>query len=223
VYLVFNEGYTATTGGDLVRTDLCEEAIRLARLLATLMPDEPEVLGLLALLLLTEARRAVRAADDGSLVLLPDQDRSCWDRALIAEGQALVTACIRRNRPGPYQIQAAVNAVHGDAPTAAETDWSQILALYDQLLAVSPTPVVALNRAVAVAEVRGPLAGLADVELLDLDGYHHFHATRADLLRRLGRNDEAAEAYDSALALVTNAAERRFLEERRTTLRPGPH
>jgi RNA polymerase sigma-70 factor (ECF subfamily) len=218
VYLVFNEGYTATSGDDLVRADLCDEAIRLARVLAELMPDEPEVAGLLALLLLTEARRTARTADDGSLVLLADQDRSRWDRTLIAEGQALVTACIRRNQPGPYQLQAAVNAVHGDAATASDTDWRQILQLYDQMLAVSPTAVVALNRAVAVAEVEGPAAALAAVDSLDLSGYHLFHATRADLLRRLGRNDEAVDAYEAALALVANAAERRFLEERRQSL-----
>ncbi len=218
VYLVFNEGYTATSGDELVRAELCAEAIRLARVLAELMPDEPEVTGLLALLLLTEARRRARTADDGSLVLLADQDRSRWDRELIAEGQALVTACIRRNQPGPYQLQAAVNAVHGDAATAADTDWSQILQLYDQMLAVSPTPVVALNRAVAVAEVDGPAAALTAVESLDLGGYHLFHATRADLLRRLGRNDEAVDAYEAALALVANAAERRFLEGRRQSL-----
>jgi RNA polymerase sigma-70 factor (ECF subfamily) len=215
VYLVFNEGYTATTGDELVRADLCADAIRLARLLAELMPDEPEVHGLLALLLLTEARRAARTAADGSLVLLPDQDRSQWDRALIAEGQALVAACIRRNQPGPYQLQAAVNAVHSDAPTAADTDWGQILRLYDQLFALSPTAVVALNRAVAVAEVHGPALALAAIDSLDLGGYHLFHATRADLLRRLDRHGEAADAYDAALALVGNAAERRFLTERR--------
>ena len=218
VYLVFNEGYSASAGDALVRADLCAEAIRLARLLAELMPDEPEVHGLLALLLLTEARRAARTAADGSLVLLPDQDRSRWDRALIAEGQALVAACIRRNRPGLYQLQAAVNAVHSDAATAADTDWWQILQLYDQLLALSPTPVVALNRAVAVAEVQGPDAALAAVDSLDLGSYHLFHATRADLLRRLGRADEAAGAYDAALDLVGNAAERRFLEARRRSL-----
>ena len=218
VYLVFNEGYTATAGDELVRADLCAEAIRLGRLLAALMPHEPEVLGLLALLLLTESRRAARVADNGSLVLLPDQDRSRWDRSLIGQGQALVTGCIRRNHPGPYQLQAAINAVHSDAPVATKTDWDQILALYDQLLVLPATPVVALNRAVAVAEVRGPLAGLIDVDALDLDGYHLFHATRADLLRRLGRHEEAAEAYDAALALVANTAERRFLEARRRSL-----
>jgi RNA polymerase sigma-70 factor (ECF subfamily) len=215
LYLIFNEGYAATAGDELVRADLCSESIRLARLLAGLMPDEPEVLGLLALLLLTEARRETRTTADGSLVLLADQDRSRWDRALIAEGHALVRACLRRNQPGPYQVQAAINAVHTDAPTAAGTDWGQILALYDQLLALTPTPVAALNRAVAVAEVRGPAAALAEVDDLDLGSYHLFHATRADLLRRLDRHGEAAVAYDAALALVTNGAERRFLEDRR--------
>ncbi|MDQ3680598.1 MAG: RNA polymerase sigma factor, partial [Actinomycetota bacterium] len=218
VYLVFNEGYSATAGDRLVRADLCAEAIRLARLLAELMPDEPEVHGLLALLLLTEARRAARTAADGSLVLLADQDRSQWDRALIAEGQALVAACIRRSQPGLYQLQAAVNAVHADALTGADTDWAQILQLYDRLLALSPTPVVALNRAVAVAEVHGPAAALAAVDSLDLGRYHLFHATRADLLRRLGRNHEAADAYEAALALTGNAAERRFLQARRRSL-----
>ena len=214
VYLIFNEGYAATAGEDLVRQDLCAEAIRLARLLAELMPDEPEVLGLLALLLLTESRRTARVAADGSLVLLPDQDRSQWDRALIAEGQELVRACLRRGRPGPYQLQAAIAAVHSDAATAADTDWASILALYDQLLARSPSAVVALNRAVAVAEVRGPAAALAEVDALDLEGYHLFHATRADLLRRLGRAEEAAAAYARAAELASNATERRFLEER---------
>src|SRR5437899_7170170 len=204
VYLVFNEGYSASSGDTLVRDDLCAEGIRLARLLAELMPDEPEVIGLLALLLLTESRRRARTAPDGSLVLLPDQDRTRWDGDLIAEGQALVRACLRRNRPGPYQIQAAVNAVHSDAPTAADTDWGQILALYDQLLAVAPTPVVALNRAVALAEVKGPVAALTEVDGLDLDGYHLFHATRADLLSRLGRPAEAAAVYDTAAAPATN-------------------
>jgi RNA polymerase sigma-70 factor (ECF subfamily) len=222
LYLVFNEGYAATGGTDLVRADLCAESIRLARLLAELMPDEPEVAGLLALLLLTEARRRARTAPDGSLVLLPDQDRSLWDRDLIAEGQAIVAACIRRNRPGPYQLQAAINAVHADARSAADTDWAQILASYDLLFALTPTPVVALNRAVAVAEVEGPAAALAALDALELPGYHLLHSTRADLLRRLGRHDDAAEAYDAALALTGNPAERRFLEERRQSLTVTP-
>jgi len=219
VYLIFNEGYSTTSGDGLVRADLCAEAVRLARLLAELMPDEPEVLGLLALLLLSESRRAARTAPDGSLVLLPDQDRTRWDGDLIAEGQALVRACLRRNRPGPYQIQAAVNAVHSDAPTAADTDWGQILALYDQLLVLAPTPVVALNRAVALAEVKGPAAALAEIEGLDLDGYHLFHSTRADLLARLGRHAEAAAAYHRARSLAANAAERSFLDERAAAAR----
>ena len=218
VYLVFNEGYTAAAGDSLVRASLCAEAIRLARLLAALMPDEPEVSGLLALLLLTEARRAARTTPAGDLVLLADQDRGQWDRDLIAEGQRIVRECLRRNQPGLYQVQAAISAVHSDAATAAGTDWRQILALYDQLLAMAPTPVVALNRAVAVAEVYGPAAALDSVDGLDLDGYHLFHATRADLLRRLGRTEEAAAAYDAAIALAENAAERRFLETRRASL-----
>ena len=223
VYLVFNEGYSATSGDALVRTDLCVEAIRLARVLVELMPDEGEALGLLALLLLSESRRAARVAADGSLVLLPDQDRSLWDRTLIAEGQDLVRACLRRNTPGPYQIQAAINAVHSDAPTAADTDWSQVLALYDQLVVVAPSPVVALNRAVAVAEVAGPGAGLAAVDALggELGRYLHFHATRADLLRRLGRRAEAADAYTAALDLATNDAERRFLGARGAAMMVG--
>lgn len=218
VYLVFNEGYTASEGAELVRDDLCAEALRLARLLAGLMPDEPEVAGLLGLLLLTAARRPARTAPDGSLVLLADQDRALWDRAMVAEGQAVVRACLRRNQPGPYQLQAAIAAVHSDAATAAGTDWPQIVALYDQLMAVHPTPVVALNRAVALAEARGPDAGLAAMDSLDLDGYHLLHAARADLLRRLGRDEEAAAAYGSALALVTNDAERRFLQARLASL-----
>jgi RNA polymerase sigma-70 factor (ECF subfamily) len=215
VYLVFNEGYSASGGEVLVREDLCAEAIRLARLLAELMPDEPEVVGLLALLLLTHSRRAARTAADGSLVLLPDQDRSRWDRALAEEGRRLVRGCLRRNLPGPYQIQAAINAVHSDAGTAAETDWDQILRLYDQLMACTPTPVVALNRAVAVAEVHGPGTALTLVDSLDLGDYHLFHATRADLLQRLGRGREAVGAYDAALAVTTNVTERQFLERRR--------
>jgi RNA polymerase sigma-70 factor (ECF subfamily) len=218
VYLIFNEGYRASAGDELVRADVGAEAIRLARVLAELMPDEPEVHGLLALLILSEARRPARMAADGSLVLLPDQDRSRWDRTLIAEGHALVTACIRRNQPGPYQLQAAINAVHTDARTAAETDWGQILQLYDQLLVVAPTPVVALNRAVALAEVDGPAAALGAVDALDLGDYHLFHAARADLLRRLDRHHEAADAYDAALDLVANGVERRYLEARRRAL-----
>jgi RNA polymerase sigma-70 factor, ECF subfamily len=218
VYLIFNEGYAASAGDALVRRELCAEAIRLGRLLAELMPDEPEVMGLLALMLLVDARRPARTTPDGRLVLLADQDRGRWDRERIAEGQAIVRRCLRRNQPGPYQLQAAVNAVHSDAPAAAATDWRQILALYDQLLALTPTPVVALNRAVAVAEVEGPEAALALVDGLDLDGYHLFHAIRADLLRRLGRDGEAALAYDAAIARAQNAAELAFLEGRRRTV-----
>ncbi|MDQ1373549.1 MAG: polymerase sigma-70 factor, subfamily [Actinomycetota bacterium] len=218
VYLVFNEGYVATAGDDLVRSDLCAEAIRLARLLSELMPDEAEVQGLLALLLLIESRRAVRTGIDGSLVRLGDQDRSRWDRDLIAEGQSIVRACLRRNMPGPYQIQAAINAVHSDAPIAATTDWRQIVQLYDQLLAFTPTPVVRLNRAIALAEIEGPAAALVAVDELDLDGYHLFHAARADLLERVGRPSEARAAYDAALARTTNDAERGLLTRRRDAL-----
>jgi RNA polymerase sigma-70 factor, ECF subfamily len=220
VYLIFNEGYTASSGDRLVREDLCEEAIRLGRLLAELMPDEPEVMGLLALMLLVSSRRAARATPAGDLVVLADQDRSRWDRDRIAEGQAIVRRCLRRNRPGPYQVQAAINAVHSDAPAAAATDWWQILELYDQLMEVAGSPVVALNRTVAVAEVEGPEAALALVDGLDLDGYHLFHAIRADLLRRLGRDAEAALAYEAAIARTKNAAERAFLERGRRSL-PG--
>jgi RNA polymerase sigma-70 factor (ECF subfamily) len=214
VYLIFNEGYAASSGDRLVRDDLCAEAIRLGRLLAQLMPDEPEVMGLLALMLLVASRRAARTTPDGALVLLADQDRDRWDRDLITEGQAIVRACLRRNQPGPYQIQAAINAVHSDAPSASATDWWQILRLYDQLLSLAPSPVVALNRAVAVAEVDGPQAALSLVDDLDLGGYHLFHAIRADLLRRLGRDRDAALAYQAAIALTGNAAERAFLQGR---------
>ncbi len=215
IYLIFNEGYAASSGDKLIRANLCAEAIRLGRLLAELMPDEPEVMGLLALMLLTDSRRAARAGADGALVLLADQDRSTWNRELIAEGQAIVRACLRRNQPGPYQVQAAINAVHSDAPTAADTDWGQIVSLYDQLLALTPNPVVALNRAVAVAEVEGPGAALALVDGLELDNYYLFHAIRADLLVRLDRKAEAATAYERAIGLTTNAAERAFLERGR--------
>jgi RNA polymerase sigma-70 factor (ECF subfamily) len=212
VYLIFNEGYTASSGDRLVRDDLCAEAIRLGRVLADLIGDEPEVMGLLALMLLVESRRAARLAPDGHLVLLADQNRGVWNRALIAEGQAIVRKCLRRNRPGPYQVQAAINAVHSDALNAADTDWPQILQLYDQLLSFTPGPVVALNRAVAVAEVHGPDAALRLVDGLDLDRYHLFHAIRADFLRRLGRNAEAASAYEAAIACSQNVTERDFLQ-----------
>jgi RNA polymerase sigma-70 factor, ECF subfamily len=218
VYLVFNEGYTASAGEDLVRSELCAEAIRLARLLVELMPDEPEVLGLTALLLLTTARTPSRTGPGGSLVLLADQERSRWDRAMIAEGQDLVRACLRRNSPGPYQLQAAISAVHSDAATAVDTDWGQILALYDQLLAIAPTPVVALNRLVAVAELQGPAPALDLADQLGLDGYHLFHSTRADLLRRLGRHDDAVAAYDAAITRTANGAERSFLARQRDSL-----
>ncbi|QDQ92593.1 RNA polymerase sigma factor [Rhodococcus sp. WB9] len=218
VYLIFNEGYTASSGDRLTRADLCAEAIRLGRVLAALMPDEPEVTGLLALMVLIESRRDARTDGDGRLVLLPDQDRSRWDRDLVAEGQSLVRKCLRRNTPGQYQIQAAINAVHSDAATAADTDWWQILQLYDQLMPLAPSPVVALNRAVAVAEVRGPEEGLALVDQLDLDNYHLYHAVRADLLRRLGRSGEAARAYDAARDRTENVVEREFLRVQRDSL-----
>ena len=214
VYLIFNEGHTASAGDRLVREELCREAIRLGRLLAELLPEEPEVAGLLALMLLLESRRAARTTPEGDLVRLADQDRGQWDQALIAEGQALVRECLRRNQPGPYQVQAAINAVHSAAPAAAATDWWQILQLYNLLQALAPSPVVALNRAVAVAEVEGPDAALALVDGLDLAGYHLFHAIRADLLRRLGRQAEAAAAYEAAIALTDNEAERAFLRRR---------
>jgi RNA polymerase sigma-70 factor, ECF subfamily len=216
LYLIYNAGTGGPAGDDLRR-----EALRLARALSGLMPDEGEVAGLLALLLLTESRWRARFADDGSLVLLRNQDRDLWDRPMIAEGQAIVRACLRRNRPGPYQIQAAINAVHADAASFEATDWHQILTLYDQLLALSPTPVVALNRAIALAEVRGPAAALALLDDLDLDEYHLFHATRADLLRRLGRRNSAASAYARAADLATSDAERAFLAGRLAALGNG--
>ncbi|MPY80265.1 MAG: sigma-70 family RNA polymerase sigma factor [Actinophytocola sp.] len=219
VYLIFNEGHTASSGDELARGELCQEAIRLGRLLAQLMPDEPEVWGLLALMLLVESRRPARTDDDGSLVPLAEQDRGRWDRELITEGQDIVRRCVRRNQPGPYQIQAAINAVHSDADTAADTDWGQVLRLYDQLLAVAPDPVAALNRAVAVAEVDGAERALAEVDALSLDRYYLFHAIRADLLRRLGRDEEAAHAYSAAIDRTGNAAERAFLRDRRSVLR----
>ena len=218
ISLVFTEGHTATSGPELGRVDLAAEAIRLGRLLVGLMPDEPEAAGLLALMLLTEARRPARTEADGSMVRLADQDRSRWDAALIAEGHALVRACLRRNRPGPFQIQAAIAAVHADAPIAAATEWDQIVALYDQLLTIQPNAVVAMNRAIAIGERDGADAGLmalAAVETAPLDDYQPFHAARADLLVRTGRTDAAREAYDRALALTENATERAFLLRQR--------
>jgi len=235
LFLVFNEGYlpsrplvdTSVAGGDVVdqpngpiRTDLCAEAIRLTRILATLMPDEPEVLGLLALMLLTDARRASRFAG-GALIALPDQDRSQWDFGLIAEGHRIVRACLRRGQPGRYQILAAINAVHTDAETSQDTDWRQIVALYDQLFAVDPTPVVALNRAIAIAEVDGPTPALAILDTLHLDGYHAYYAARADLLRRAGNAPAAVQAYRQALESAGNPAEQAFLRERLAELNPA--
>ncbi len=214
IYLIFNEGYAATAGA-LMRLDLCAEAVRLARVLAGLMPDEPEAQGLLALLLLLHARSAARVTADGSLARLAVQDRRLWDRDLMTEGQAIVRACVRRGQPGPYQVQAAINAVHSVAPSFDGTDWPAILTLYDQLYALTPTPVVALNRAVALAEVRGPAAGLAAVDDLRsaaMDRYYLFHAARADLLRRLGRDREAATAYAAARSLTANPVEQAFLD-----------
>ncbi|WP_199752377.1 RNA polymerase sigma factor [Actinoplanes sp. ATCC 53533] len=219
LYLIFNEGYAATAGPALTRDDLCTEAVRLARMLARLMPREPEVWGLLALQLLILARRPARTTVDGAMIRLADQDRSRWDAELAAEGQEIVRACVRRGQPGPYQVQAAINAVHSAAPTVAATDWPAIVRLYDQLMVLAPTPVVALNRAVAIAEVSGPAAALPLVEALDLDRYHLFHAIRADLLKRLGRRAEAAAAYTRAAELTSNAAELAFLRQALVTVR----
>jgi RNA polymerase sigma-70 factor, ECF subfamily len=220
LYLIFNEGHLATSGEELVRDELCDEAIRLARLVVELMPDEPEAVGLLALMLLTSARRRARTGPAGELIRLADQDRSRWDAERIAEGHALVRVCLQLNRPGPYQVQAAIAAVHAEALTADDTDWSQIVQLYDQLVMLAPTPIVALNRAIALAERDGPAVALSELDGIDLDGYHLFHAARADLLERLGRFGEAVAAYDRALSSVENATERALLERRRLRLSP---
>jgi RNA polymerase sigma-70 factor, ECF subfamily len=220
IALIFTEGHTATAGDGLVRVDLTTEATRLGRVLVELMPDEPEAIGLLALMLLTDARRPARIAADGSMVRLADQDRSRWNGELIAEGHALVRACLRRNQPGPFQIQAAIAAVHADAATAEATDWSQVVALYDQLHALRPNAVVAVNRAAAIAELHGPDAGLAALDTVEdelLDTYQPYHAARADLLARAGHTAEAIAAYDRAIELTTNPTERRFLTEQRDT------
>lgn len=214
IYLVFNEGYAASFGEQLVRNDLCNEAIRLGRLLLELMPAEPEARGLLGLMLLHDARSDTRTDANGDIVLLEEQDRGRWDQARIAEGSTLVQQALQGKRPGPYTIQAAIAALHAQAPTAAETDWRRIAALYSLLWRIQSTPVVALNRAVAIAMADGIEQGLALLDQLNLPGYHLLPATRADLLRRLGNHREAAEAYRQALALVTNEAERRFLERR---------
>jgi RNA polymerase sigma-70 factor, ECF subfamily len=225
LYLIFNEGYAASAGDALVRRELCAEAVRLGRVLAELMPDEGEALGLLALLLLHDARREGRVGAAGELVLLEDQDRDRWDRAKIGEGVRLLDQAMRRGPPGPYRLQAGVAALHAVAPTAAATDWRRILALYDRLMEVASSPVVALNRAVAVAMVEGPAAGLEVMDALaasgDLDGYHLLHAGRADLLRRLGRGPEAAAAYRRALELATNPVERAFLSRRLAEVAPA--
>ena len=219
IYLIFNEGYAASSGDRLIREELTSEAIRLGRLLVGLMPYEPEALGLLALMLLEQARSDARSTPQGKLVPLPKQDRSRWDRSLIQEGQELVRRCLRRNQPGPYQIQAAINAVHSDAPTAAQTDWTQILALYDQLLAITPTPIVALNRAVAVAEIDGPHVALELIDELPLEHYYLFHAIRANLLRRLGKTDQAEAAYRAAIERTDNPAEIAFMREQMSARR----
>jgi RNA polymerase sigma-70 factor, ECF subfamily len=220
VYLIFNEGYAASSGERLIREELASEAIRLGRLLAELMPDEPEALGLLALMLLVDSRRTARTTTEGELASLREQNRSLWDHDLIEEGQGLVKRCLRRNQPGPYQLQAAINAVHSDAPTAAETDWAQILALYDQLLTFTPTAVVALNRAVAVAEVRGAPKALELIDALALDEYYLYHAIRADLLRRIGKPADATAAYYAAIDRTDNATQIRFLRSRIAAMRP---
>jgi RNA polymerase sigma-70 factor, ECF subfamily len=218
IYLVFNEGYAASSGDQVRREDLCAEAIRLGRLLVELLPGDPEATGLLALMLLSDARREARVDEAGEVVPLPEQDRTRWDTHQLAEGAALLRRCLAWNRPGPYQIQAAIQAVHSDARSAADTDWRQIVTLYDLLLAMTPGPVVALNRAVAIGEVEGPAAALDLVNAIDLGRYHLYHAIRADLLRRVGRAGDAARAYDKAFELAGNARERALLTRRREAL-----
>ncbi len=221
IYLIYTEGHTATSGRTLTRTDLSTEAIGLGRTLVELMPDEPEAIGLLALMLLTESRRPTRIAADGTMVRLADQDRTRWDRDLISECHDLVRTCLRRSQPGPFQIQAAIAAVHADAPTAVATDWSQIVALYDQLYVLRPNPVVALNRSVAIAELHGPaggLAALAEIDPASLENYHPYHAASADLLARAGLHQEAVAAYERAIELTTNPVERDFLVRQRAVL-----
>lgn len=218
VYLIYNAGHSSPSGDSLNRVELCDEAVRLARLIVELMPDEPEAVGLLALLLLLESRRPARTGSDGALVLLADQDRTRWRTDLIAEGQALVGACLRRNQPGPYQVQAAINAVHADTADGSPTDWRQVVALYDHLLALVPTPVVALNRAVALAELDGPLVALAELERIDLPDYQPYWVARAELLSRAGRDADARDAFDRALALTDNAVEHDHLARRRAAV-----
>ena len=219
IYLIFNEGYAASSGERLVRKELTAEAIRLGRLLVELMPDEPEAIGLLALMLLEQSRSSARTTPAGELVPLPEQNRRCWDRKLIREAQELVRRCLRRNEPGAYQIQAAINAVHSDATTAAQTDWRQILALYDQLLEITPTPIVALNRAIAVAELDGPQPALELIDELPLEQYYLYHAIRADLLRRLDHTDQAQAAYRAAIDRTDNTAEIAFMKKRISSIR----
>jgi RNA polymerase sigma-70 factor (ECF subfamily) len=220
IYLVYNEGHTATAGPDLVRDDLSGEALRLARRLADLMPDEPEAIGLLALLLLTQSRRPARLGADGVAIRLSEQDRGLWDESLIAEGQDLVRACLRRNRPGPYQFQAAIAAVHADSASHDATDWTQIVALYDQLLSIAPSPGARISRAVAIAELHGPAAGLVVLDSLETTS-GTLHAARAEMLARLGRSVDAVGEFDAAIALAENSAESEFLRRRRSAAADG--